>query len=114
MHLVVISYYVYVVYFFVPANNRLPVHVAECAILRLRGAAVTVPWFDRPCAYYDAILPIRVLLLRMSNPKVYRLVTLLMDHNDTVGAATRTRNRPTSTGRTTTTTTATSSSMFPA
>ncbi len=64
--------------------SRLPAHVAECAMFRLRRASVTVPWFDRPCAYYDAILPIRVLLLKMSNPKVYGLVSLLMDHNDKV------------------------------
>ncbi len=64
--------------------SRLPAHVAECAMFRLRRSSVTVPWFDRPCAYYDAILPIRVLLLKMSNPKVYGLVSLLMDHNDKV------------------------------
>ena len=43
-----------------------------------------MPWFDKPCSYYDAILPIRILMLKISNPKVYRLVSLLMDHSDMV------------------------------
>ena len=50
--------------------GRLASHVAECTLLRFRRATVNVPWFDKPCAYYDAILPLRVLLLKMHNPKV--------------------------------------------
>jgi hypothetical protein len=64
------------------ACGRLTSHVPECALLKLRKSTVTVPWFDKPCAYYDAILPLRVLLLKLHNPKVYRLVTLLMDHKE--------------------------------
>ncbi len=71
---------------------RLPSHLAECAMFKLRGAKIVVPWFDRPCSYYDAILPIRVLLLKLSKPKIYRLITLLMDHRDKVDEAT-TRHR---------------------
>ena len=44
--------------------------------------------YDKPCTYYDAILPLRVLLLKYSNPKVYELVNLLMDHNDMLDEAT--------------------------
>ena len=66
------------------ACTRLPSHKPECTIFQLRKANVTVPWFDKPCSYYDAILPIRVLLLKMHNPKVYHLVTLLMDHGDSL------------------------------
>ncbi|TRY75492.1 hypothetical protein TCAL_08645 [Tigriopus californicus] len=62
--------------------TRIPAHRAECAIFQSRKAVVNVPWFDKPCAYYDAILPMRILFLKWYNPKVYRLVTLLMDHND--------------------------------
>ena len=62
--------------------RRLASHAAECALMCFRRATVTVPWFDKPCAYYDAILPLRVLLLKMHNPKVYRLVALLMDHKE--------------------------------
>ena len=50
--------------------RRLASHAAECALMCFRRATVTVPWFDKPCAYYDAILPLRVLLLKMHNPKV--------------------------------------------
>ena len=44
-----------------------------------RGAKICIPWFDRPCTYYDAILPLRVLLLRKHNPKVYRWAQYLSD-----------------------------------
>ena len=37
-----------------------------------RGAKISIPWFDRPCTFYDAILPLRVLLLRKHNPKIYK------------------------------------------
>ena len=30
----------------------------------------SLPNLLQPCAYYDAILPLRVLLLKMHNPKV--------------------------------------------
>ncbi len=55
--------------------------------MKMRRASVAVPWFDKPCAYYDAILPLRVLLLKMHNPKVYRLVSLLMDHKENLEEA---------------------------
>ena len=42
--------------------------------------------YDKPCTYYDAILPLRVLLLKYTNPKVYELVCLLMDHNEQLEA----------------------------
>jgi hypothetical protein len=41
-------------------------------LIIFRGAKICIPWFDRPCTYYDAILPLRVLLLKKHNPKVYR------------------------------------------
>ena len=61
--------------------GRLASHVAECTLLRFRRATVNVPWFDKPCAYYDAILPLRVLLLKMHNPKViFDLICCVIDH----------------------------------
>jgi len=71
-----------------PSCTTSPYHVDECALFRKRGAKITIPWYDKPCTYYDAILPLRVLLLKYSNPKVYELVNLLMDHNDMLDEAT--------------------------
>ena len=60
--------------------GRLASHLAECALMRFRRATVNVPWFDKPCAYYDAILPLRVLLLKMNNPKVTWSQTYVIGH----------------------------------
>ena len=49
--------------------------------------------YDKPCTYYDAILPLRVLLLKYTNPKVYELVCLLMDHNDQLEANNKKRRQ---------------------
>ena len=70
------------------ACTRLPSHAPECTIFNARKTSIAVPWFDKPCSYYDAILPIRVLLLKLCNPKIYRLVSLLMDHKDSIDEAT--------------------------
>lgn len=61
-----------------PSCARSPLHQAECAVFAAKKAVITVPWFDKPCGYYDAILPIRILLLKMSNPKIYKCVFALV------------------------------------
>jgi len=71
-----------------PSCTTSPYHVDECALFRKRGAKITIPWYDKPCTYYDAILPLRVLILKYTNPKVYELINLLMDHNDILDEAT--------------------------
>ena len=59
---------------FLPLGLRIQIEKTKCfIILFYRGAKICIPWFDRPCTYYDAILPLRVLLLKKHNPKVYRL-----------------------------------------
>ena len=60
--------------------SKSPNHIEECKLLKSRGCNIKVPWFDKPCSYYDAILPLRVLLLQKTNPKAYHLISILMDH----------------------------------
>lgn len=76
-----------------PSCTSSPYHVEECALFRKRGAKIVIPWYDKACTYYDAILPLRVLLLKYHNPKVYHLVCLLMDHNDQLDDNTRKRRQ---------------------
>ena len=57
-------------------------HIEECKLLKSRGAKIKIPWFDKPCSYYDAILPLRVMLLQKTNPKAYNLISILMDHSE--------------------------------
>ena len=59
-------------------------HQVECRLFQERGAKVAVDTLKGPNKVYDAILPMRVLMLKLLNPKVYRLVTLLMDHKEGV------------------------------
>ena len=53
-----------------PSCTTSPYHIEECSLFRKRGAKINIPWYDKPCTYYDAILPLRVLLLKYHNPKV--------------------------------------------
>ena len=71
-----------------PSCTASPYHIEECQLFMKRGAKITIPWYDRPCTYYDAILPLRVLLTKYHNPQVYYLINLLMDHNDSLDEAT--------------------------
>ena len=57
-------------------------HIEECKLLKSRGSKIKIPWFDTPCSYYDAILPLRVMLLQKTNPKAYNLISILMDHSE--------------------------------
>ena len=57
-----------------------PYHIEECKLLKSRGAKIKIPWFDKPCSYYDAILPLRVMILKKTNPRAYNLISILMDH----------------------------------
>ena len=57
-------------------------HIEECKLLKSRGSKIKIPWFDKPCSYYDAILPLRVMLLQKTNPKAYNLISILMDHSE--------------------------------
>ena len=59
-----------------------PNHIEECKLLKSRGCKIKIPWFDKPCSYYDAILPLRVMLLKKTNPKAYNLISILMDHSE--------------------------------
>jgi len=57
-------------------------HGRECVIFQERESKIEVTSFGKPNRIYDAILPLRVLLLKLTNKKVYRLVCLLMDHKE--------------------------------
>jgi len=57
-------------------------HGKECVIFQERESKIEVTSFGKPNRIYDAILPLRVLLLKLTNKKVYRLVCLLMDHKE--------------------------------
>ena len=59
-----------------------PHHIEECKLMKSRGTKIKIPWFDKPCSYYDAILPLRVMLLKKTNPRAYNLISILMDHAD--------------------------------
>ena len=71
-----------------PKCCKAPSHLSECRLLTSRGAKIKIPWFDKPCSYYDAVLPLRVLLLKKYNPAAYHLVSILMDHNDNLDETT--------------------------
>ena len=43
---------------------------------------MNVTSFGVPNRLYDAVLPLRLLLLKLTNPRVYQLVSLLMDHRE--------------------------------
>ena len=47
-----------------------------------RGSKIDITGFGSPNRIYDAILPFRLLTLKLTNKKVYQLVTLLMDHKE--------------------------------
>ena len=64
-----------------------PAHRVECAAFSERGARVRVTAFSRPNSLYDAVLPLRVLLLKLSNPNTFRLLSLLMDHESEMTTA---------------------------
>lgn len=57
-------------------------HYKECILFQERGTKVQVTGFGKPNRIYDAVLPLRLLLLKLWDKKVYRLVCLLMDHKD--------------------------------
>lgn len=58
------------------------VHYKECILFQERGTKVEVSGFGKPNRLYDAVLPLRLLLLKLWDKKVYRLVCLLMDHKE--------------------------------
>jgi len=57
-------------------------HTRECVLFQERESKISISGFGKPNRLYDAILPLRILLLKLNNPKVYRLVCLLMDHKE--------------------------------
>ncbi|XP_023348143.1 protein msta isoform X2 [Eurytemora carolleeae] len=57
-------------------------HQRECSFFQERGKKVEISGFGKPNRIYDAVLPLRILLLKLSDPRVYRLVCLLMDHHE--------------------------------
>ena len=58
-------------------------HAKECKFFQDRKSKIQVTCFGVPNRLYDAILPLRVLLLKLTNKRVYKLVCLLMDHTET-------------------------------
>ena len=66
-------------------------HRRECQFFQDRQARVRVTQFGVPNSLYEALLPLRVLLLKITNPRVYNLLGLLMDHQDQVSESRRRR-----------------------
>ena len=66
-------------------------HAKECILFQERGSKIEVTMFGKPNRIYDALIPLRVLLLKLNNNKVYRLVCLLMDHKENQSPATQRR-----------------------
>jgi len=57
-------------------------HYRECRLFQERGSKVEISGFGKPNRIYDAVLPLRLLMLKLWDKKVYRLVCLLMDHKE--------------------------------
>ena len=57
-------------------------HFKECLLFQERESKVQISGFGKPNRIYDAILPLRILMLKLLDKKVYRLVTMLMDHKE--------------------------------
>ena len=57
-------------------------HAKECKFFQERKSRIQVTSFGVPNRIYDAILPLRLLLLKLTNKRVYKLVCLLMDHTE--------------------------------
>ena len=57
-------------------------HAKECTFFQERKSKVQVTAFGVPNRIYDAILPLRLLLLKLTNKRVYNLVCLLMSHTE--------------------------------
>jgi len=55
-------------------------HRQECKFFQQRRSKVKISCFGVPNSLYDALLPLRVLTLKLSNPRIFSLVCLLMDH----------------------------------
>ena len=62
-------------------NNELK-FLVECRMFQERSSKIDITGFGSPNRIYDAILPFRLLTLKITNKKVYQLVTLLMDHKE--------------------------------
>ena len=47
-------------------------HFRECQLFQQREAKVEISGFGKPNRIYDAILPLRILMLKLTNKKIYR------------------------------------------
>ena len=56
-------------------------HARECILFQERESKVNIGGFGKPNRIYDAILPLRILFLKLTNIKVYRLC-----HNISISA----------------------------
>jgi len=57
-------------------------HSKECSFFQEKKTKVHVTAFGIPNKLYDAILPLRLLLLKKTNKSVFRLISLLMGHTE--------------------------------
>ena len=57
-------------------------HSMECEILATAKARIKPSNFDTNCPLFSCISPLRMLLLRRTNPDAWRVVDTLMDHNN--------------------------------
>ena len=56
-----------------------------------RESKIEITGFGKPNRIYDAILPLRILFLKLTKKKIYRLVTMLMDHKENQSPAQKRR-----------------------
>ena len=57
-------------------------HHRECSLFRQHGPRLQVEDFNKPTAWYNAIMVLRILWLRDNQPDTWHLLDILMDHLD--------------------------------
>ena len=55
-------------------------HLKICGYLKGKGSRVKA--FDEPNPIYEAIMPLRLLVLKINDPEWYALVVNFMDHKE--------------------------------
>ena len=57
-------------------------HSLECEVLASAQEKVEITDYQANCPLFSCITPLRMLLLRRTDPAAWRVVDTLMDHND--------------------------------
>ena len=57
-------------------------HRMECEVLAAAPERIEIDNYEAACPLFSCISPLRMLLLRNTNPDAWRVVDTLMDHNN--------------------------------